>query len=109
TVTGPTHVCALDDGKLTDFTITPEQAGLSQHAAKDLVGGDADTNAQAMHELFAGTPSAYRDAVVLNAAAGLIVAGAENDLATAARRAEAALDEGRAAAKLNAFVEYTNK
>ncbi|MEM6649305.1 MAG: anthranilate phosphoribosyltransferase [Pseudomonadota bacterium] len=109
TVTGPTYVCALEDGKLRDFTVTPEEAGLSQHTARDLVGGDADTNAQAMHELFAGTPSAYRDAVVLNTAAGLVVAGAENDLAKAARRAEAALDEGRAAAKLNAFVEYTNK
>ena len=108
TVTGPSHVAILRDGSVVSRTLTPAEAGLSRHDAADLVGGDAQTNAEALRAVLDGDKGAYRDAVLLNAAAGLIVAGVEDDLAPAAVRAIKAIDGGAAKAKLDALIQYTN-
>ncbi|WOI52083.1 anthranilate phosphoribosyltransferase [Parvularcula sp. LCG005] len=108
TVTGGSHVCVLKDGKIEEWVLTPEDAGLDRHPGEALTGGDAATNAKALREVLEGKKSAYRDAVVLNTAAGLIVSGKEDDIEEAARRAEKAIDSGAAAKKLEALIQYTN-
>ncbi len=101
TVTGESAVVALDeDGGLRRFTVTPEDAGLARHPLAALEGGDADHNAQALLRLLEGETGAYRDIVLLNAAAALIVAGVAPDLRAGVERAAAAIDEGRAAGLL---------
>jgi len=108
TTTGPSYVSQLKDGTVTDFTITPADAGLPIADPASLVGGDPDHNAAAMTALFDGTPSAYRDIVVLNAAAGLIVAGKAADLKQGADIAAQTIDNGQAKARLAALVAASN-
>ena len=105
TVSGVSQVVELRDGSIRAFDISPEDAGLSRHPLPALAGGDAEFNAQAMRDLFDGAPGAYRDAVLLNAAAGLIVAGAERDLKAAATLAAQSIDTGRAGQALTTLVE----
>ena len=76
--------------------------------AGEIKGGDAHVNAALAASVFAGEPSANRDMVVLNAGAGLVVAGLVSDLAAGVHAAAAAIDDGRAAAKLDALVRFTN-
>src|SRR4026209_2990546 len=69
TLTGPSFVASLDDGKITTFEVTPEDAGLTCCSGDALRGGDADANAVALSGVLNGTPSPYRDVALLNAAA----------------------------------------
>ena len=64
----------LENGKVTTFEITPKDGGLPVHDMKDILGGDADYNAAAMQRVLDGEPSAYRDIVLLNAGAAMIIA-----------------------------------
>lgn len=109
TTTGPSTVAELRDGRVHRFTVTPEQAGLPRADAEALKGGDAAANAQALRALLDGAPGAYRDIVVLNAAAALVVAGRAGDLAAAARLAEHSIDSGAAAASLDRLIAITNR
>ena len=101
TVAGSSDVVELCDGVLRAFTVTPEMAGLATSPIAALRGGDPATNAAALLALLGGAPSAYRDTVVLNAAAGLIVAGLVRDLRQGAALAGAAIDGGQAGAALD--------
>jgi anthranilate phosphoribosyltransferase len=96
TTTGPTHVAELKEGKVARFEVTPEMAGLPRAAAAALKGADAETNAAAITELLAGRPGPYRDIVLLNSAAALVVAGKAADLKGGAALAAQAIDSGRA-------------
>lgn len=107
TVCGPSRACILAAGKVTERTVTPEEAGLPRHPPGALRGGDPDHNAAALRRLLDGERGAYRDAVALNAAAGLIVAGRTSGLAEGARLAEGAIDDGRARATLSRLVNAT--
>jgi anthranilate phosphoribosyltransferase len=98
-ISAPTRALHLHDGMLSPLTITPEDAGLPRHPADTLRGGDAAENAQALHHLLHGTHGAYRDAVLLNAAAGLWLAGRAATLRDGAAQAAHAIDSG-ATAKL---------
>lgn len=108
TVTGPTFVAQIADGDLRSFEVTPEQAGLNRHDAKDLLGGDPEYNAQAIQELFNGAPGAYRDIVLLNAGAALIVAGKVADLREGAEAAASVIDSGKAKQTLARLVAASN-
>jgi len=115
TVTGPSQVAQLKDGQVTTFEITPADAGLPTHSAEDLKGGEPEYNAAALRGLLDGTPgaegdkkfSAYRDIVLLNAAAALIVAGKATDLKDGAAQAAQAIDSGAARATLETFAAIT--
>jgi len=109
TTTGASHVAALKDGAVTEFDVTPEEAGLGRASAADLAGGDPSENAAALWRLLEGEKSAYRDIAVLNAAAALIVADRADNLDTAARMAEQAIDSGAAMAALQRLVECSNQ
>ena len=96
TLTGPTFVAALENGKIRTFEVTPEDAGLPRAAAEALKGGDADANAVALQGVLEGKPGAYRDVALLNAAAALIVAGQAKDLKEGVALGAQSLDSGAA-------------
>jgi len=108
TTTGPTFVAELKDGSVTTFEVTPEDAGLAQAHPEDLSGGDANENAKAIDAVLSGKPSAFRDIVVLNAAAALIVAGKAEGLLEGAKLAAKAIDSGAARKSLDDLVAITN-
>lgn len=109
TITGTTHVAELKDGDIFAFAVTPEDAGLARCDISALKGGDAATNAAAIHALLQGETGPYRDIVVLNAAAALIVAGKATGLADGIEKAAASIDSGRAARALDRLVAVTNE
>ncbi|GLK81086.1 anthranilate phosphoribosyltransferase [Methylopila turkensis] len=108
TTASVTKVAALEDGHVTTFEITPEDAGLPRHPSDALKGGDADANAVALRAVLDGAKNAYRDVAVLNAAATLIVAGRAKTLAEGAALAAGALDSGAAYSRLDALVRVSN-
>ena len=107
TTTGETYVAKLEDKKITESTLNPEDFGLSKSNPKDLVGGDADTNAKALKAILNGEKNAYRGIVIANAAAVLVIAGKKTDLKEAAKEAAQALDNGEALEVLNKYIEFT--
>ena len=86
--------------------IVPEDAGLPRHPVSAIRGGDPAYNAAALRRLLAGETGAYRDSVLLNAAAALAVAGRGATLAEGAAIAAEALDDGRTAALLDRWIVY---
>ena len=101
TITGVSWVAALHpDGSVTEFEITPQDAGLPVHPFEDIVGGTPEENARDFNALLDGTPSAYRDAVLLNSAAALVVADAAPDLKAGVEMARTSIDSGAARDKI---------
>ena len=109
TTTGATTVAELHDGNITVFEVTPEDAGLPRAALAELKGGDAAHNAAALRLLMQGEQGPYRDIVVLNAAAVLIVAGKARGLEDGVIKAQSAIDTGAAARALDRLVAATNE
>ena len=95
-IAGPTQVIEVRDGALTELTIMPEDAGIARADLFTLGGGKPKDNAQAIRDLFEGRDGPFRDAVILNAAAGLHVLGLAPDLKAGAETARGALDSGSA-------------
>ena len=91
----------VKDGALNELTIVPEDAGLSRNRLTALMGGVPAENALAIQELLDGRPGPFRDAVVLNAAAGLFVLGKASDLKAGAEQVSEAIDSGAATRTLN--------
>ena len=106
-IAGETAVAALKNGEVTEFTVTPEDAGLQRHPFDAIIGGDPSYNAAAFRRLLDGEAGAYRDAVVLNAGAALLIADKVGDLREGARMAAESIDSGAAKAKLTALAEVT--
>jgi anthranilate phosphoribosyltransferase len=109
TTTGVTTVAELQGGDITVFDVTPEDAGLPRSDMAALKGGDAAHNANALRNLLQGETGAYRDIVVLNAAAALIVAGKASGLEDGVSKAQTSIDSGRAARALDRLVAVTNE
>ncbi len=107
--TGPTDIAEYRNGTVRTFTITPDSAGLVKARPEDLKGdATAAGNAAAILALLDGLSSPFRDVALLNAAAGLIVAGAASNLKEGVAQARAAVDDGRARAALETLVKITN-
>ncbi len=105
TTTGRTLVAELhDDGSITEYEIRPEDAGLATASLDDLKGGTPQENAVALTALLDGERSAYRDIVLINAAAALKLAGLAEDLKQGVDLAAAAIDDGRAKKALERLV-----
>jgi anthranilate phosphoribosyltransferase len=104
----PTAVAAIEGGRLREFTITPEDAGLPRHPFADIMGGTPAQNGQAFRALLDGAAGAYRDAVLLNSAAALLVAGRAGTLADGVALARHSIDTGAARAKLAQLAALTN-
>ena len=108
TICGPTAVAVLDNGKITSREIHPEDAGLPVHHFRDILGGTPEENAKSLRALLDGAPGAYRDAVLLNAAAGLVVAGVVGDLYSGVERARESIDSGAAKRALDTLARITS-
>ena len=101
------HVAALEDGAVREFDLHPEEAGLPVHPFAAILGGTPAENAAALRALLNGAPGAYRDAVLLNAAAALLIAGKASSLPQGVEIAMESIDSGAAFAKLTALAQLT--
>ncbi len=108
TTTGETFVAEVADGDVSVFTVTPEDAGLSRSDVGQLVGGDAAANAAALRSVLDGAPGAYRDIVLMNAGAALVVADKAANIREGVARAAHAIDRGHAREALARLVAITN-
>lgn len=110
TVTGKTQVSELNNGKVTTYSVDPEGFGLSTAKIEDLQGGvDAEESAQQMKAVLSGEKGAKRDMVLLNAGAALMAAGVCDDLQSGVYAAAEVIDSGKAIAKLEQLVSFSNK
>jgi anthranilate phosphoribosyltransferase len=102
-IAGVSWVAALEDGAVREFELHPEEAGLPVHPFEAIMGGSPEENANAFRALLAGEKGAYRDAVLLNAAAALVVAGKAGGLTEGVAMAAESIDSGAAKAKIEAL------
>jgi anthranilate phosphoribosyltransferase len=109
TITGVSWVSGLENGTVTDFEIHPEDAGLPEHPFEDIIGGTPEENARDFNALLDGAQNAYRDAVLLNAAAALVVADAAPDLKQGVEMARTSIDSGAARDKITAVARITQE
>ena len=106
-IAAPSRVAALEGGSIREFEVRPEDAGLPVHPFEAIMGGTPAENAAALRALLDGAPGAYRDAVLLNAAAALIVADRVATLPEGVALARASIDSGAAKAKVAAVARIT--
>ncbi|MEO0370974.1 MAG: anthranilate phosphoribosyltransferase [Pseudomonadota bacterium] len=109
TITGVSWVAALEGGTVTDMELHPEEAGLPVHPFEAILGGTPEENGVAFRALLDGAPGAYRDAVLLNAAAALVVADKVINLSEGVEIAKESLDSGAAKAKIDALARITSE
>lgn len=107
-IAAPTKVAAVEDGAVREFVVHPEDAGLPVHPFEAIMGGSPAENAAAFRALLDGASGAYRDAVLLNAAAALVVADKAPNLKEGVALARSAIDSGAARAKVEALRRITN-
>lgn len=111
TITGVSQVVEVEDGGIKRFELNPVEYGLSIYPPEAIKGGDSQYNATMLKHLLQGkdtVPSAYKDIVILNAAACLVIAGAEKDLHHGITKARTILESGKAYQCLEQFIHYTN-
>ncbi len=107
---GATKITELKDGTLKTNMVFPETFGFSRQPAREYSGGGVEENAEILHDVLAlKRRDARRDIVLLNAAAGIYVAGVAGSIADGVALARQSLESGAALEKLTALIEYTNK
>jgi anthranilate phosphoribosyltransferase len=109
TTTAVTYFARLENGQISHGEIAPEDAGLARSSLNDLKGGGPPANAAALKRLFDGEKGAYRDIVLLNAGAALMVSGTAKDVKEGVGLAARSLDSGAAGAKLDALIVASNR
>lgn len=108
TTAGTTQVAALENGRVRTFQIEPEEFGLRRVDPSALKGGDASVNAKALLRVLEGEQGAYRDIVLLNSGAGLVIAGKAGDIREGIALAEKSIDSGAALAVLQKVIAVSN-
>lgn len=108
-LSSPTTVCEFQDDCFTTYVIRPQDFGLTACDKTELVGGTPQENAQITLDILNGVKGAKRDAVLLNAGAGLYVAGKADSLAEGVHLAAELIDSGKAMAKLQEFIRESNR
>ena len=109
TITDVTHYASLENGQVTEGQLAPEDAGVNRARLADIKGGTAEDNAQALKRLFGGEKGPYRDIVLLNAGAALMVSGRAKDVKEGVGLAAQALDGGAAKQKLDQLITASNR
>ncbi len=104
-----TTVCEIKSGQFINYTIKPEDFGMKRCHKKELEGGSPEQNAMITKKILNGQKGAKRDAVVLNAGAGIYVAGKTNSLSEGIALAQQLIDNGKAKAQLEAFIKHSNE
>lgn len=108
-LSAPTSVCEVIDGKLKSYVITPEQFGMTRCKKEDLVGGSPKENAEITKSILEGEKGPRRDAVLLNAGAGLYVGGKVATLEEGVKLAAELIDSGAAKKRLDEFIRLSNE
>lgn len=109
TTTGPSTVVELRDGEVSTWQVDPEELGLARADREDLVGGDANVNADLARRVLAGEHGPHRDIVTLNAGAALLAAGLVEDLAAGIGLARQSIDSGAGVRALATLVEVSQR
>jgi anthranilate phosphoribosyltransferase len=107
TLSGPTYVAALENGAVRTFEVTPEEVGLKRQGPETLRGGDAADNAKALVEVLMGAKGPFRDVSLMNAAAGLVVAGRAETLKQGVELAAKSIESGAAKMCLDLLVQVS--
>ena len=108
-VSAPTKICEFRDGYYRDLTIRPEDFGLKTASREEIVGGTPEENAQTTRDILAGKiTGAKRDIVLMNAGAGLFIAGKAESMKDGVRLAAELIDSGKALEKIKEMVEVSN-
>lgn len=108
-ISGPTEACEVTPGGIRQFQISPSDAGLPTHPLSSIEGGAPEDNAAAIRDLLDGREGPFRDIVLINAAAGLLVSGLVDDLAAGVQRASQAIDNGSARETLATLVRTSRE
>lgn len=106
--TGPTSVTEVKDGKILEFEISPEGYGIDKAVIGDLRGGHPEDNAKALTALLNGSEGPYRNIVLLNSGAALMIAGLAEDIPSGILKARNAIDSGQAGAALDTLIKVSN-
>jgi anthranilate phosphoribosyltransferase len=109
TTTGTSQLAELKDDAIQTWELEPEDLGFDKVDLSELAGGDAEANAQITRDILDGQHGPKRDIVVLNAAAALVAADAATDLQSGIKLAEESLDSGKAKAKLEALIKFSQQ
>lgn len=109
TTTGPTYIDRLRDGETTTAEFTPEDFGVPQARPEDLLGGDVTVNVEIIRAILAGERGPKRDAAIVNAAPGLVVAGLAEGFVQATTVAAEAIDSGAAADVLDRVIRRSQE
>jgi anthranilate phosphoribosyltransferase len=108
TLDGPTHVAEYLNGAVSNYEITPEDAGLSRAGRDAIQGDDSATNAAILRGVLEGKPGPHRDIVVFNAAAGILAASDSSDWRAGVEAAQKAIDSGAALDKLEQLIKVSH-
>ncbi len=108
-MSSPTTVCEFSDGRFSSYIIRPEYFGLESSTKSELAGGTPEVNARITLDILNGAKGAKRDAVLLNAGAGLYIAGKASSLHNGVSLAAELIDSGKAMEKLERFVAESNR
>jgi anthranilate phosphoribosyltransferase len=106
TITGPTRIAELRDGRVRSYSLTPEDCGLRRASLESISGGDATTNAALTRSVLDGDKSARRDVVLLNASAALLAARRVETVKEGVTLAAESIDSGTAREKLEALARF---
>jgi len=107
TTTGESYVVALKEGDISEFKVSPDDAGIPVASIEHLKGGDANDNASALMALLEGATGAYRDIVLMNTAAALIVGERAENLKEGAEIAAKTIDSGKALELMQTWSKFT--
>lgn len=109
-ISAPTTVCEINDGKLIKYEIKPEDFSLKRGTLADIVGGNAKENAEITKGILAGSVKGpKRDIVLLNSGCALYICGKCDSINNGVKIAAEAIDSGKALEKLEQLVEFTNR
>ena len=109
-MSAPTSVCEIKDGKFTSYVLTPEQFGYERCTKEELQGGTPQENAEITKAILEGKETgAKRHAVCLNAGAALYIAGKAASIEAGVKMAEQLIDSGAALKKLEEFIQKSNQ
>lgn len=107
-ISGPTRLSHLKEGRVNTFQLTPEEIGLKRADIKEIAGGDAVENADIIKKIIDGEKGPKRDMVLLNASAAFVAAGYAKDFKEGVKLGEETIDSGKAKKKLEELIEFTN-
>lgn len=108
TITNDTRICELKEGKIESYYLNPEKLGIQKGNMEDIIGGNAEENAEIIRNLFKGEKGPKRDILVLNAGAAIYIGNKAKSLQEGIEIAKNIIDSNKAMEKLEAFIKVSN-